>query len=200
MLSFISPFSGYWFVDVPAIIAGAVISYGIIWRMAIHPFFKGLREFIKSMRNISQTWNEVYAEFRPNGGHSMKDQLNRMDSGAKVLTENLKIAQEHITKVAEDLLITNQKRDEEGQLLRDHIDNENHIIDSLNETVQTLANQLKDREPMFEQLQTTLEHTNDVLEEHMHEDKILFASAQTALVEGQKQLLERIFEIKNGDK
>ena len=62
------------------VIAGALLAIGVIWRTVIRPV-------IRYGRRLEATVRDVDAQFRPNGGSSLRDAVDRIDARTSSLEE-----------------------------------------------------------------------------------------------------------------
>ncbi len=66
-------------VTVPVALASMLIAYGVIWRKGLIPLGRFLRS-INRIADATPTLVIIAEEFRPNGGHSLRDTVDRIEA------------------------------------------------------------------------------------------------------------------------
>lgn len=72
--------------------AGILVSLALIWRYGVWPTLKFVRALVRvadSLEETVPTLRDIAIEFEPNGGNSLKEQIERIDANVHVTNENL---------------------------------------------------------------------------------------------------------------
>jgi hypothetical protein len=72
-----------------AAVLAALVSFGIIWRKFLHPMFKT----VVVISEAAPTLLEIATEYKPNGGGSLHDVVDRIEAGQGTLASDVR---EHI--------------------------------------------------------------------------------------------------------
>lgn len=81
--------TGNAWVDWPIVAAALLIAYLTLWRRGVMPLFRFARRFIRAAIDIADTVPVLLAEFRPNGGGSLRDAVDRLETGQAVMGAQL---------------------------------------------------------------------------------------------------------------
>lgn len=75
------------FDDIAKIIGGVLAIAGIVWSILkwVIPTYKSVKRSFAQMEKIASISDIVLAEFRPNGGSSMKDSITRIDNNLSMV-------------------------------------------------------------------------------------------------------------------
>jgi hypothetical protein len=83
-----------------------------------------------------------------------------------------------------------------------HMDSEESSFNEIQQSVSHIKNEfsemknkLDQRTELFDNLKGTMDKTNEILDKHIDDDKIQFAAAQQALVDGQQDLINQLKRI-----
>lgn len=66
-------------VAIPAAVAALLIAYSVIWRKGIIPIYHFFQD-VKRIAVATPILVEIAEEFRPNGGNSLRDVVERIES------------------------------------------------------------------------------------------------------------------------
>ena len=66
--------------DIIVGIAAALVALGIIWRYVVRPVISGTRKAWRTIEDVGDAVAFVKAEMRPNGGSSLRDAVNRIET------------------------------------------------------------------------------------------------------------------------
>ena len=64
-------------------VAGSLIAVGVIWRKGLRPAARLIREFVRAADNVTEHWPTLLTiaeEFKPNGGNSLRDVVDRLET------------------------------------------------------------------------------------------------------------------------
>lgn len=118
-------------VSIPAAIAALLIAYGVIWRKGLVPIYHFFQD-VKRIAVATPILVEIAEEFRPNGGNSLRDVVERIESkvdDAVIVAETTKTTledrwEEHLTLPAwhqeRDDVLSRLRRLEEQELPGTH--------------------------------------------------------------------------------
>jgi hypothetical protein len=76
-------------------VAGAVIVVAGAGSVLV----KAIMGLFRTASRIEKVWEVVNRELTPNGGHSVKDQLNRMDARLVVVEEKVHVVENKVSKL-----------------------------------------------------------------------------------------------------
>jgi hypothetical protein len=61
-------------------IAAGLVALGIIWRYIVRPAWRAVANGIKTAARVEKAVVTIEAEFKPNGGSSLRDAVNRIEA------------------------------------------------------------------------------------------------------------------------
>jgi PAS domain S-box-containing protein len=96
-----------------AAVVGAVAAVGACYRALVRPAVRLIRQVLETCETVS----EIAAQFKPNGGSSLRDSINRLENDSKKMKEQLVVNEQRVRAILTDDNFALYETDREGQCI-----------------------------------------------------------------------------------